>query len=189
MTPAAVAKKSSAKRVNTPRRARDKGVGPSALATLMGVSREAVRLWTVAGCPRRDDGSYIVAEVVTWRIARAVQAERDKDRDDDKPKHTSEMNRKLAVEADMKELQFEQMKGNLIPRDTHEAVTSRIAGGFAAVAAGQLARFERPIVQAKTPADARRVTQLIHTALMEGANGLADDLEAEADALDAEDAA
>ncbi len=148
----------------------------------MGVSREAVRLWTVANppVPRRDDGTFIVAEVVTWRIQRAVEAERDKRSGDAKPAGQSEMNRKLAAEADIKEMQLAQLRGELVPAADHQLIIERVAGGFAAVASGRLARFERDIVQAITPGAARRVTQAIHVALMEGAQDLAQELEDEA---------
>lgn len=160
------------------------------LSALMGVSREAVRLWTMANppVPRRDDGTFVVAEVVTWRIQRAVEAEREKIRDDEKPKTQSEMNRKLSVEADLKELQLEQMRGTLVPIELHQEIIGKISGGFAAVAAGRLARYERAIVQAKSAADARRLTQQIHIALMEGAQDFADELDEEA-AAEAEPAA
>jgi phage terminase Nu1 subunit (DNA packaging protein) len=169
------------------------GVDQSELSRLMGVTREAVRLWTVEGCPRRDDGSYIVAEVVTWRIARAVQTERNKRREGDKPKqHASEANRKLAAEADLKELQLEQLRGNLVPIEVFDAKLGSIVGGFQAVASGGLARFEREIVQAITPAQARRLTERIFDSLMEGARGLGAQLGGEDpddDAVHTEDAA
>jgi phage terminase Nu1 subunit (DNA packaging protein) len=160
-------------------------VNATQLAQIHGVTRETIRQWTVAGCPRRQDGSYVVAETITWRIQREIEKERKaRSPEDDAPKLT-EMNRKLRAEADLKELQLERERGELIPTEEHEEIVSRIAGGFAAVAAGQLTRFERRIVQAATPADARVLTQDIHRALMEGAQGLADDLESEADGLEA----
>ena len=150
------------------------------------MTRETIRQWTADGCPRLDNGTYIVAETITWRIRRETARKKPEGESGDRPK--SEMNRKLAVEADLKELQLEQLRGNLVTRELHEEAVGRIAGGFAAVAAGQLARFERRIVQATTPAAARLVTQEIHRALMEGAQSLADELDAEA-AAESEDAA
>lgn len=168
---------------STPRRSRDAGVSASALAQLNGVTRETVRQWTFAGCPRRDDGSYIVAEVISWRIARELEKDRAARAPKDGDEKISELNRKLRAEAELKELQLERERGLAVSAEDHESVIARIAGGFAAVASGQLSRFERRMVQATTPADARVITQEIHRALMEGAQGLADALEAEADAL------
>lgn len=134
-----------------------------------------MRQWTIAGCPRLSDGTYIAAETITWRIQRELQLARPAKAEGEKP--VTEMNRKLAAEADLKELQLAQLRGELVTVEAHTEVVARIAGGFAAVASGQLARFERRIVQATTPAAARVVTQEIHRALMEGAQDLADDLD------------
>lgn len=151
-----------------------------------GVSRETIRQWTVANMPRRDDGTYIVAETITWRIQRELAKDRETRAPKDGDEKMSELNRKLRAEAELKELQLERERGLAVLADDHEAVVARIAGGFAAVASGQLSRFERRMVQAKTPAEARVLTQEIHRALMEGAQGLADDLESEAVALEKE---
>ena len=51
------------------------------------------------------------------------------------------------------------------------------------------ARFERDIVRATTPAEARLVTQRIHAALMRGAQDYAETMEAEALVLEQETAA
>lgn len=159
----------------------------SELAQLHGVTRETIRQWTVAGCPRRQDGSYIVAETITWRLQRELEKDRNARAPRDGEEKLTEMNRKLRVEADLKELQLERERGTQLTADDHEAVVARIAGGFSGVAKGQLQRFERKIVQATTAAAARVVTQDITRALMVGAQGLADELDAEAS--DAEDAA
>jgi hypothetical protein len=150
----------------------------------LGVSAESVRKWHLGGCPRKDDGTFVVAEVVTWLRARDVEAERTKAKSTDAPK--TELNRKLSVEADLKELQLAQLRGELVTIEVHDEQIGRIVGGFAAVAKGQLTRFERDIVRSTTAADARKLTDRIHAALMEGAQGLADDLDAEA-ARDTED--
>jgi phage terminase Nu1 subunit (DNA packaging protein) len=170
-----------------PDRARLERLNAADLARLLGYSRESVRQWTVQGCPRLDTGDYVVAEVVTWLIARAREAEREKRKDGEKPK--TELNRKLSVEADLKELQLAQLRGELITIETHDEQVMRIAGGFNAVAKGQLARFNREIVRTATAADAQKLIDRIHQALMEGAQGLADDLDAEAAEHSVEDPA
>lgn len=167
-----------------PRRATDSGVTQKELAGLHGVTDETIRLWGLAGLPRRDDGSYIVAETITWRVQRELEKERAKSKGEDKPKVT-EMNRKLAVEADLKELQLQRERGEVVPIEDFDEVTQRLIGGMAAVAAGRLQRFERPIVQSKSAAEARLLTQKIHAALMEGAQEFGRELEAEAAEHDA----
>lgn len=166
---------------NVPRRARVETFPPGKLAQLLGVSGESVRKWAQAGCPRLDSGEFVVAEVVTWLRQRDVEAERAKAKGDDKPK--TELNRKLAAEAELKELQLERERRESVAIADFDEALGRVVGGFASVAKGQLTRFEREIVRATTPADARVLTDRIHTALMEGAQGLADELDTEADAL------
>lgn len=170
-----------------PARQRAPAFGTNELARLLGVARETVRQWTAAGCPRLDSGEYVLAEVVAWRVRQAVEKERAGRKADAAPK--TEMNRKLAVEADLKELQLAQMRGALVPAALHDEQMQRVVGGLAAVAKGQLTRFEREIVRATTAPEARKVTERIHEALMRGAQGLADELEAEAAALEAADEA
>lgn len=145
-----------------------------------------MRKWGLAGCPRKDDGTFVVAEVVTWLRARDVEQALAKVKSADAPK--TELNRKLAVEADLKELQLARERRESVTADDYDEAIARIAGGFAAVAKGQLARFERDIVRTTTAPDARKLTDRIHAALMEGAQGLADELEAEAQAMSHEDA-
>ena len=75
------------------------GVNATQLAELHGVTRETIRQWTVAGCPRRQDGSYVVAETITWRIQRELEKDKKtRAPQGDEPKLT-EMNRKLRAEA------------------------------------------------------------------------------------------
>jgi phage terminase Nu1 subunit (DNA packaging protein) len=148
------------------------------VAEILQVGREQVRRWTLDGCPRLDSGEYVIAEVVTWLRKRDVESAIAKLRTDTRPK--GEMNRKLAVEADLKELQLAQLRANLVTLEVHRDVVERVAGGFAAVAKGQLARFKRRYVQCTTPGEAEVINQDIERALMEGAQGLAEELEAEA---------
>lgn len=171
---------------NVARRAGDSGMTQAELARALGRTPETIRNWTIAGCPRRDDGNYMLAEVVTWYGKR----EFDRGRADAKPKkELSEMNRKLSVEADLKELQLERERGESLPAEEYHASVRRIVGGFAAVAKGRLSRFEREAVKVGTPADARRLMDRISHALLEGAHDVAATLEAEADDDEAGEAA
>lgn len=164
-----------------PRRATDAGFNQASLARLIGVTVESIRLWTQQGCPRRDDGSYICAEVVAW----LRQREREKIREELKTsgKAPTEMNRKLAAEADLKELQLARERGETLTAEVFDERMGRVVGGFAAVAKGQLHRYERAIVRTTTAVEARKLTEQIHAALMEGAHNLADELDTEAATL------
>lgn len=168
-------------------RARESGLTQAAIARLLGVSRESLRAWTLAGCPRLDSGLYVVAEVVTWLRKR----ERELALAEQKPdgQKISELNRKLSAEANLKELQLERERGLVIDAAVADERIGRIVGGFNAVASGRLTRFEREIRQCTTAAEARRITERIRVALMEGAHELADELDAEAVVDEAVDAA
>lgn len=149
------------------------------LAKLHGVSRNTIYEWLAAEprLPQRDDGSFIVAETIAWRVQRELNKDRKtRAQQNDEPK-LSEMNRKLRAEADLKELQLERERGSLIPFEMFEEKIGKVIGGFAAVAAGQLTRFERKAVQADTPAAARVLMQEIHRALMEGAQEFAGEVD------------
>lgn len=161
---------------NQPRRARETGLGQADLARLLGCTPETIRNWTLDGCPRRDDGTYIVAEVFTW----VRKWDRDRAAKEKPPKQQKEFDRKLSFEADLKELQLKRELGEVLPAAEYHASIAKIAGGFAAVAKGRLSRFEREVVKTTTPAGARRLMDKMSAALMEGAQGLADELEEEA---------
>jgi predicted transcriptional regulator len=167
---------------NVARRAGDSGMTQAELSRALGRTPETIRNWTIAGCPRRDDGNYMLAEVVTWYGKR----EFDRGRADAKPKkELTEMNRKLSVEADLKELQLERERRESLPAEEYHASIRRIVGGFAAVAKGRLSRFEREAVKTVTAPDARRLMDRIRDALLEGAQEVARTLEEEATADDA----
>lgn len=129
--------------------------------------------------PRRDDGNYMVAETIAWRIQREIAKSKRRGDDEDAPKLT-EMNRKLAVEADLKELQLERERAESLPAEEFHSTISRVVGGFAATAKGRLSRFERDVVKATTPADARRLMDRISVALLEGGRDVAQMLDDEA---------
>ena len=161
-----------------PDRQRLERLNAADLARLLGYARESIRQWTVQGCPRLDDGMYVVAEVVTWLMNRAVESERAKRKDEGKP--TTELNRKLGVEADLKELQLAQLRGELVDLEVHREQVDRVVGGFNSVAKGELTRFNREIVRATTAGDAQKLIDRMHEALMRGAQRLADDMEHDA---------
>lgn len=164
-----------------PRRALDAGVNVTELSRLLGFTREMVRQWTLKGCPRRDDGSFVVAEVVAW----LRQRERESAASETAPDEAQERARKLRAEADLKEIELAKARGDLVPVGEYRSELEVALGRMRAVVSGQLARFERRMVACGTAAEARQLARDIEEAICIGGVGLADALEDD----DAEDAA
>jgi hypothetical protein len=146
-------------------------------ARVFSCSQETVRRWRKAGMPCRMDGDrprFVLAECIRWRLevveeaARAALAP---------PSEAAERLGKLRAERQLRELELDRQRGLVMPTAATEEALETFVAGFAAVAAGQLARFEREIIEAVTPAAARVITTRIHEALMQGAQGYAEELE------------
>jgi hypothetical protein len=147
-----------------------------------GVTVRTVTNWIAAGMPHRTtrgERRVVRAEANRWLKA-DIHA---KARAEVAPSEADERARKLRFEADLKELELQERRAFLVPAEKYREHTESFVGGFAAVAAGQLARFEREIVVADDAPKARKVTQAIHEALMRGSQEYADQLEAERVAL------
>ncbi|NOT09682.1 MAG: hypothetical protein HOP28_15930 [Gemmatimonadales bacterium] len=108
---------------------------------------------------------FVVAEVVEW----LRDHEREEARRGDSPTESQERSRKLRADADYRELQIKERRRDLVPAVDFDEVVEEIATTLASVSAGQLQSFERDMLQLKTPAEARRLTERMHAALMEGA--------------------
>jgi phage terminase Nu1 subunit (DNA packaging protein) len=166
--------------------ARTETVTTAVLAAAFSVTTRTVQLWRQAGMPSRTlDGAprFVLRECIAWRLETVRAEERQRER----ARHSSDdmERRKLAAEAELKELQLAERRGEVVPLTEYQSRLDTFVGGFAATAAGQLHRFERDIVTATTPGDARKITQRIHSALMTGANEYADQLETEIAATEA----
>lgn len=158
-----------------------KDVSVQEFATQRGVTAQRVYQWIQEGLPHRKRKSstrIVSAEAHKWLEARAEERGRA-DREDDDAK-----TRKLAAEADLKEFEVAERRRRLIPADEFNDFIENFVGGFAAVASGQLQRFERDMVRATTAGDARVITQKQHAALMEGARQYATQMETEAEELE-----
>jgi phage terminase Nu1 subunit (DNA packaging protein) len=151
------------------------------LASHFKKTRQTVHNWTKEGMPHRSDGkesTYVLSECIEWRIAeeredalaRAAKASESID-------EAKERARKLRAEADLKELELLVQRREVMPTAVHLQRIEEIAAGFASVANGKLTRFEREIVAVGTPGDARRVTQRIAEALMQGVHEFTERLE------------
>lgn len=153
-------------------------------AELRGLTSQRIYQLIQAGMPhrRRKNTTRIVPkEAIAWEIERAKEGAKPADVAASTP-----MGRKTLAEAEFKELQVQQLRGALVPVEEFEELASQLIGGFAAVAGGQLQRFERDMVALSTPGEARKLSERIHQALMSGAQAYADQLEQEASEPDPE---
>lgn len=148
-----------------------------------GVTVRTVTNWIAEGMPHRTvrgERRVVRREANVWRIEReqtraanrAAGGRLDKD---------VEMAKRIRVDRQIRELELRKRLGSLIPADQFETRIDRIVGGFASVAMGQLQPFEREM--GLEPGGARALVLRMQEALMQGAQQLADTLDAEADAL------
>ena len=155
------------------------------IADEFGVTTRTIQNWREAKMPSRTiDGAprFVLKECIRWvrenDVEEAVGRVREKltggklDKD-------QEMAAKIAVERELKELELRERRGLLIDAAVYRERCEEFVGGFASVTTGRLQAYEREVVQALTPADARRLMTKIQTALMKGAQEYADALEAE----------
>jgi hypothetical protein len=140
------------------------------------------RHWASEGMPTRTaDGERRVVphEGIAWLLEREFARGRSSV---STPDEAAQRARDVRLRADLRELELGQRRGQLVAISVYQECLERFVGGFMAVASGQLQRFEREIVSASTPADARKITMALHRALTEGAQSYADRIEAEAEA-------
>lgn len=161
-------------------------VSTATFADWCSVSSRTVQTWVRQGMPHRvraHGGAEVVPrEAIRWVRERDAEVLREKLVASGENESTR--SRKLRLEADLKQLDLDERRRALIPAAESVAFAERFVGGFAAVATGQLARFERTIRKAETPTEAREVTRAIRNALMRGAREFADTLERDGDAGD-----
>lgn len=153
-----------------------------------GLTSERIYQLIQQGMPHRKQSGktrIVPKDANRWFRERAREDAR-RESQGDKPNEDDERARKLAAEATLKELELAERRGQLIPLVDYQERLDQFVGGLAAVAAGQLQRYERDIVRTTTAPDARRLTQQIHAALMRGAQEYAERVDAEATALEAE---
>lgn len=170
-----------------PRTAPRRTVSQRELAAILGMSVERIRQLVHDGLPRTSSAGkprYVPATVVAWLL------ERDRTRALHSGRSSStmreELARRTAAEARLKEFHLEQRRRELIPRDEFFDVLQAITGGLFAVAIETLGRFERQIVQTMTHSDARRLTETMSGALLQGALGFAETLEQAAEVAGSE---
>jgi Phage DNA packaging protein Nu1 len=154
------------------------------LAETFSVVSDTVRAWRMDGMPSRVISGrprFVLRECIRWR--------REKDREagaaaGDGPDEKEQRVRKLKAEADLKEMELAERRGQVIATSVMEETLERLVGGFAAVAMGRLTPFERKIVSCGSAGGAREITDQIKIQLMIGCREYADVWQAEADELD-----
>lgn len=154
------------------------------IAEYFDVTTRSIQSWREHGFPTRMISGaprFVVKDCIRWRREadkeEAAPVAKNLDKED-------ELAGKIKAERELKELELKERRGALVPAEVFQERVDSLFGGFAAVAAGQLQRFERDIVRATDAVSARHVTQAIQVALMKGAQEYADTLEAEAQATD-----
>jgi len=148
-----------------------------------GVTLRAVQKWIAEGMPHRNGGGerrVVRRDANRWLRER----EREQAKSEVAPDEAMERALKIRTEREIKQLELDRLRGILTERAVHEERITKVVGGLFAVAAGQLQPFERDIVAASTPADARKVTEAIYEALCWGAQGYAEQLDLEAQAME-----
>jgi hypothetical protein len=149
------------------------------------IGRTTVRVYQLIGegMPHRKRSKsttrIVPKDAIGWMLERAREEAAPKD---GTPKARE---RRDLAEAELKEIIVQERRRALVPLEEFEEFTDTLIGGLAAVSSGRLQRFERDIVTAVTPADARKLTERIHEALMAGAQEYAAELEAEAGEMEA----
>lgn len=134
------------------------------------------------GLPRLGKGEVVRfpwPEIWHWYVDRERQSAKAAVRPPDVNLAESER-RESQAKAEIAELKAAQMRAELVPAALHRERITAFVGGFVAVVTGRLTRFERDIVLARTPADARKVTEAMRVQLMQGGQGYADTIEARA---------
>lgn len=142
------------------------------------VTARSVQKYCAEGMPYREvrNERYVVRrEAFRWLLER----ERERGRREARRPPDDAETRLKAAQADLKEIELARARGETIPVSLYQERLESFLGRFSAVAQGQLARHERDIVAATTPADARRITLAIHHSLMSGAQEYADTIEQE----------
>lgn len=134
-------------------------VTQSEAAKVFGVSTRTIQRWETDGFPRQDAevAAYDLTECVAW----ALQRERDRLSNVAGDSFEQARARKTAIEADLKELELAQLRGELVPIDE---VAELVEAPLAAVDESLVTAKRR---HAKTWARKLKVTQGVARALID----------------------
>ena len=88
-------------------------VSTSRCAQLFGVSRETIRLWVNAGCPKTKKGWFSIADVIAWRLGVVKESEEKPGESLPSKKMRADAEYKLA-KAEQEKIKLEVMKGDYV---------------------------------------------------------------------------
>ena len=118
---------------------KDRKVSTRELAELTGHNERTVRDWASQGCPHERKGRAFVfpmRKVLAWLSERGYTGKRGRQKSAPPPAVDADGNpldaetRFRLARAVRSELQAEQMRGNLIPREEVEAAAAEVIGAF-----------------------------------------------------------
>jgi len=133
------------------------------------------------GLPRGGKGHAVWfpwPEIWHWYVDRERQSAKAEVKPKDQALADS-VKEKAQADAAISRMKADEMAGDLIPADLHQSRLNAFVGGMMSVVDGRLNRFERDIVAAGTPAEARKVVDAIKRSVKQGGLELADRIEAE----------
>jgi phage terminase Nu1 subunit (DNA packaging protein) len=164
-------------------------VSAEQLRQLWGCDRRTITNWLNESppCPSTlEEGKRVfeTGAVLEWQVARAVRRAQVA-----APVQALSLNdariRKALADAEYRETELAQLKGGLVPVDLHEEMLQEVTGRLRAVATGGLSRFAGEVQRAESPVDAVLVLEKIGDAILQACQGEAEELEADAEQLQA----
>jgi hypothetical protein len=147
-------------------------------ADRLGITPQALGVWArKPGAPvvtRKGRPFCVWPDFPRWR-----EAELEKSRTRIQPDQALAESERMEAQAkaEIARMKAEQMRGELVPLALHQRRLDAFIGGFVAVVTGRLTRFERDMVAASTPAEARKITEAMKTQLLQGGQDYASALE------------
>jgi phage terminase Nu1 subunit (DNA packaging protein) len=153
-------------------------LGPSDLAKLLKVTRQAIHDWRKQGLPCRivsGSPKFTVAEVMEWRLERA----REVARSNDAPDEAKERARKMRADADLSELKGAQMRGELVPVADVTRETERLCAVLRARVLSIRGRWAPKVLGLGTMAEATAAMDALTADVLAALQDSADELEDE----------
>lgn len=161
-------------------------VNGQSIQAIFGVAAPTILTWRNQGMPVVMASPTAAPLYHPWKC---IKWRRDKDRHDvrmgiggmgsDPVVGQQYKQSKLKADAERAQLFVEIQRGKLVSVSVFHQVVEMLIGDFTAVAKGQLQQFERDMVKAQKPVDARHLTDRITDELMRGAQRYRETLQKE----------